>query len=86
MVKLSFNRPIAFDLNYPEIPDSWIFLQFTLIENIANMFTEGAFVLAKQLFEMKCERTSQSTKITFEVLVLVFAIFIRSWEFRNVNA
>ena len=49
MVKLSFNRPIAFDLNYPEIPDSWIFLQFTLIENIANMFTEGEFVLAKQL-------------------------------------
>ena len=43
------NLALALLANYPEFPDSWFFLQFTLLEHIAHVLVDGSHVFAKQL-------------------------------------
>jgi hypothetical protein len=36
--------------SYPEFPDRWIFIQFPAVEDIPQMFSDGADIKAKPGF------------------------------------
>src|SRR5690554_581224 len=49
VINFPLNLALALLANYPEFPDSWFSLQFTLLEHITHVLVDGSHVFAKQL-------------------------------------
>ena len=48
MLYLSLDLPASFQLNYPELPDSWLPFQFPFFEDILDVFVDSSNVFLKE--------------------------------------
>jgi len=72
---VAFYLPLALELNYPVIPESWFGGKFALLVNVVNVFADGAHVLLEQIGHLFLGKPDGFTlKLHFQTGFAVFRL------------